>query len=325
MNRLQAVLCVLLLSSLQYVAAQLIAYEGFDLAQGEDALGGTSGGATSTGWSGVWTSTTVDVVSGLTYETLTTVDGAALLDTPNSGAFRGFATTFNTGTVWLSFISVVSNASSYAGVSLLNNFGNERLFVGDPQGASNWGFQATGLSTVMASSVSATNISFLVVRIDWNAGVTNNDNIYMWVNPSFGTEPSTSSPSASELGININPAGNGEFINRVRMQQGGATNNAVIDEIRIGRTWADVAPTSGGGPEIVPTDITFISVLAGNQISINISNLTIGATNELQRSYHLLSGAWETSTTFIASGLVSNVTDAVIPGSNSVMYRVISY
>lgn len=325
MNRLRAVLCVLLLSSLQYASAQLIAYEGFDLAQGEDALGGTSGGTTSTGWSGVWTSTTVDVVSGLTYGSLTTVDGAALLDAANSGAIRGLATTFNTGTVWISFVSVVSNATSYAGVSIFNNFGNERLFIGDPGGTTNWGFQSTGLSTVTASSVSATNISFITVRIDWNVGVTNNENIYMWVNPSFGTEPSTSAPSASELGININPAGNGEFINRIRIQQGGATNNAVVDEIRIGRTWADVAPTTSGGPEIVPTDITFISVLAGNQVSINISNLTVGATNELQRSFNLLSGSWETSTTFIASGLVSNVTDAVTPGSNSAMYRVISY
>ncbi len=222
----------------------LIAYEGFDLAQGENGLASSSGGTTSSGWSGIWTNTSVDVAAGLTYSNLVTADGAARLDAANSGAFRGFTSGFNTGTVWISFLSVVSNAASYAGISLMNGFGNERLFIGDTDSGTNWGFQSTGLGAAFTSAVGATNQAFMVVRLDWNVGVTNNDNLYLWVNPALDAEPLLGTTSASQLGININPAGSVEFIRYLRIQQGEATDNAIFDEIRIGRSWADIAPVS---------------------------------------------------------------------------------
>lgn len=238
----QFMLAVLLfgLVGLERAQGDLLAYEGFDLTQGENALAGSSGGATSSGWSGIWTNTTVDVTTGLTYGDLVTVEGAARLDTANSGAFRGLATPINSGTTWISFLSVVSNTASYAGVSLISVFNNERLFIGDTGSGGNWGFQSPGLTAAFQSGVSATNISFLVMRVDWNAGVTNNEHAYLWVNPTLGLEPDIAAANVTLTSANLNPVG--ESMNRVRIQQGGSADNAIIDEIRLGTTWEDVAP-----------------------------------------------------------------------------------
>lgn len=221
------------------IRADLIAYEGFDIIEGENALNGSTG-TTSFGWTGAWGTALNDVASGLGYDSLQAVGGSARLDTANGGSFRNLATSFSTGTVWMSFIGIATNSASYAGVSLYNPFGNERMFVGDTGSGTNWGFQSTGLGLAQASNFATTNLTFLVLRIDFSAGVTNNENVYLWVNPSLAAAPDIGSASASQLGININPAG--EAITRVRLQQGSGTDNAVLDELRIGWTWDDVSP-----------------------------------------------------------------------------------
>jgi hypothetical protein len=222
------------------VRGDLIAYEGFDLTQGENALG-SGAGATSSGWSGTWTATTVDVSPGLSYGSLATVGGAARLDAANSGGFRNFASSISGGTTWVSFIGVVSNTASYAGFSIFNGFGNERIFVGDTSSGGNWGFQSPGLTPAFTTGVSSTNVSLLVLRVDWNAGVTNNEHVYLWVNPALGVEPDILAADISLTTANLNPAGASEVMTRVRIQQGGSSDNAVLDEIRIGTTWNDVS------------------------------------------------------------------------------------
>jgi hypothetical protein len=156
----------------------------------------------------------------------------------------------NTGTTWLSVLMVVSNASSYAGVSILNNFGNERIFIGDTGSGTNWGFQSTGLTPAYLSASNTVKPSFLVMRIEWSAGPANSENVYIWVNPALDAEPGTESSAISIIGTNFNPGGNSEYLTRVRIQQGGASDNAIIDEIRIGRTWSDVTPRSSPDPDI---------------------------------------------------------------------------
>ena len=228
----------------------LMTYEGFDLAAGEDALANTSG-ASSFGWSGVWTNTTVDIASGLTYGQLQTVEGAARLDTAGSGAHRGLGATINTGTTWLSVIMVVSNPASYAGLSLYNNFGNERFFLGDTDSGTNWGIHSPGLTPAYLSSSNTLKPSFLVMRIEWSAGPANSENVYLWINPALDAEPVTASCALAILGTNFNPGGSGEHLTRMRIQQGSAGDNTIIDEIRIGRTWSDVAPVdSSPNPDI---------------------------------------------------------------------------
>jgi uncharacterized repeat protein (TIGR02543 family) len=300
----------------------LMAYEGFDLAQGENALAGGSG-ATAFGWSGVWTNTTVDVAPGLSYGSLPTVDGSARLDTAGSGAFRGLSMNINTGTTWLSAIMVVSNPASYAGISIYNNFGNERFFLGDTGSGTNWGFQSPGLTPAYLSSSNTVKPSFLVMRIDWSASPANSENVYIWVNPDLDFEPGTASSAISITGTNFNPGGSGEYLTRIRIQQGGAGDNAVIDEIRIGRTWDDVSPQVSGSTTQA-TSVASIGMVAG-QINLSLTDLTMGATHDVRETSLLTStNDWAVAATFVASTVSTNI--AIAPGvSNTVIYKVESY
>ncbi len=258
MNRFAGCVVALMLAAASG-RADILFYEGFDLAQGENGLANSAAGVSSVGVSGIWTGTTVDVSAGLTYAGLETVDGAARLDAVNSGATAGMLTGFNTGTVWISFLSVVSNATSYAGLSLYNSFNNERLFVGDLSGSTNWGFQLLGVGggTIRTSAVSTASTSLLVMRIDFNVSSVTNENYYLWVNPTLGAEPDIASANTSLLGANLGTSGgNGELMTRIRIQGGSATDNAVVDELRIGREWEDVTP-------VVPEPGTAAALLTG--------------------------------------------------------------
>ena len=220
--------------------ADLLAYEGFDLAAGENALTG-SGGATSFGWSGNWTNTTADIGAGLGYGDLASVGGSAVLDGANSAANRGLSTSLSSGTIWLSFLAVVPTNNSYSGLSLYDAFNTEMLFIGDVSAGTNWGLQmpGSGKPPLVTSSVSTTNQAFLTLRIDFNAASATNENIYLWVNPAHDSEPLLASAQATLLGAQM---GNGNPWTRIRLQQGGTGNNGTFDEIRIGQTWSDVTP-----------------------------------------------------------------------------------
>lgn len=227
--------------------ATLIAYEGFDITAGENALNGAAG-ATSSGWtnSSTWGTGANDVGAGLGYGSLQTVGGAAVLDT-SSGSFRLLSrplTQSSTPTLWMSFLSVVPNnsAGTYGGISFYNNFGNEMFFVGDLDSANtNWGMRLMSVpgAPIVTTGINSTNLSFLVLRIDFNAGVTNNENFYLWVNPLLDSEPNVAAADATILGAQMY---NGQNLARIRLQQGLNSDNTVIDELRLGTTWNDVAP-----------------------------------------------------------------------------------
>lgn len=243
MMRQNLVMILMLAGGLVLPAARadLLAYEGFDLAAGENGLTG-SGGATSFGWSGNWTNSTVDIGAGLAYGALANVGGSAVLDSAGSAANRWLGNSINSGTVWLSFLAVVpSNSGSYSGLSLYDAFNTEMLFVGDLSGGTNWGMQLLGAGKppLVVSTLSTTNQAFLTLRIDFNAASATNENIYLWVNPTLGVEPLLTSADATLLGTQL---GNGNPWTRIRIQQGTTGDNGTLDEIRIGQTWNDVTP-----------------------------------------------------------------------------------
>jgi hypothetical protein len=92
-----------------------------------------------------------------------------------------------------------------------------------------------------SSAISYNRTNLIVVRIDHILG--GNDNAYLFVNPPLGAEPSFAS-------ANTNSIGAWDFsFNRIRPFAGGFNVNAqqpyaelVLDEIRIGETFADVTP-----------------------------------------------------------------------------------
>jgi hypothetical protein len=250
------------------LSAALIAYEGFDYADGTNVRTQTGG----FGWTGAWTdtgnasATETATAPGLTYGNLS-VAGNKLTSRGqqnNAGAngtnaflFRDTSQAFGTDgtTVWLSFISQRTGNKSSGGtaqplnyqrvfsMSLFNGSTTEQASIGelsnDP--ADVWSLNPD-LTTFAPSAHTTTPLdtqAFLLARIDFIAG-TNADKIYLWVNPDLSLgEPATGTAAATvtdELSFN-----------RVRLTVGGSQNtganagaSGLFDEIRIGDTFADV-------------------------------------------------------------------------------------
>lgn len=169
-----------------------------------------------------------------------------------------------TATTWFSFLgqrvgpttnNVAEPDNIYpraANVSLFNSTlasSTEQLAIGGSTGApvNTWALLPDGaLGNRQGSPASMSNVSFLVVRIDHKDG---NDDAYLWVNPALDTEPAITAADAQSLG------GFDFSFNRIRPFAGNPqANNSrphaelLFDELRVGGSYAVVAPfTAGGG------------------------------------------------------------------------------
>ena len=221
--------------------AQLITYEGFEYATG--ALEGENGGV---GFGGnAWTGSGDVAAATLSFGTLQTSGGSAVGFGANNGGFRGLANTLTTGaggqSFFLSYLFRGENVTNeYQGLALFNG-GSENFFTGKPIGTTELGFVnypgggsgTTGSGVLMQSATTY----FLVYQFEQiNSGA--NENVRLFVNPgaTLGT------PNAEVLG------GNPFTFGRFRLQGGGPAYS--YDEIRIGSTYADVAP--GIAASVVP-------------------------------------------------------------------------
>lgn len=220
-----AVLCV------QPCRAVLIAYEGFDYPAG--TITGANGG---TGWTGSWAELEI-TTPGATYSDLT-VSGNKFNKTSTTAAFdkfRTLATTLGTTdeTVWFSFIGDLDSTGN-GGFVLRQDFSPiVTAGSGDWWSSTNWGVYSNG--SYGTSTTPSSTQSFLVMRIDFSA--SGNEKLYLWTNPTLG-----STPDISSAAVTLADAGN-FTINRVSIFTN-TTKVAVFDEIRVGTTYADVAPAN---------------------------------------------------------------------------------
>ena len=221
MRMLLLVVSALTLSTASGQAA-VIAYEPFDYPAG--ATTGANGGI---GWTNAWsagaTFTVVD--GGLTQDSLA-VSGNKASGVPDaSHNFSGV----NSGSLWLSFLSYTPSGGM-AKVQLVNSawggvtFGKEGW----------WGkYMLSGDS----SSISANNTqSLILARVDFNISGAQ-DVARMWVYPSSGSLPTEAPSDASAAATKtLTDVGTLYFI-RLNVDASSAA-----DEIRLGTTFADVAP-----------------------------------------------------------------------------------
>ncbi len=225
--------------------AQVVLHESFDYTTGVDLAA-----QSSAVWVNVNSGDTVSVVSGnLSVPGLQASAG-------NSASFAGAGIdphrtfTARTSTTWYSLvINVVSLGS-------LNSTGGYFFGVGDNSttfGATVWtrsdgaGFdvginqRTTAAQNAWSSGTQAVGSTiFLVGNYVLNSG-TGNDVANLWINPSSdsfgGTEPAatlTSSGASADL----------TQVQRIFLRQDSTTTtpNLVVDEIRVGNSWADVTP-----------------------------------------------------------------------------------
>ena len=306
----------MLLASSLHTRAALLAYEPFTNTVGTALIGSGDG----SGFNGVWQSNTSSgVATNLGYG-LSYTDSASntLATTSGSGFFQGLTTAnssmqpirlFNfsrgtngvdSATTWISFLVFRTGPT---GTLAGNPFGRganvphdintgalQKLAIGNGSGA---GSNTVALIPVGsgANIKGATNTfggvtNFVVVRIDHINGSAN-DNAYLFVNPLLATEPSTNNAGA----VSTNTYD--YSFDRVRVFAGGQSSTAqpyaemILDEYRIGETFADVAPIAGNAPPPVvgPLQITnvFLSgsnlVLSGKGGSNNAAYFVLASAN----------------------------------------------
>lgn len=308
-------ICCVALAMPNVGQAALLAYEPFTNASGTAVIGAASG----VGFNGSWQSngssgTATNTSYGLGYSdaasnTLATVGGAGFfqgLTTANSSMQPIRLFNFSRGTngadgtsTWISFLIARQGPTGTLAGNLygrganvphdLNTGALQKLAIGNGSGAASNTValipQGSGASIKGATNQFGGVTNFVVVRIDHLAD--GNDNAYLFVNPPLTGEPAIASAGAASLG---------QFdysFDRLRVFAGGQSSAAqpyaelVLDEYRIGESFADVAPIVSNAPPVVvgPLRITntFLVpggvVVAGNGGSNGASYLVLAATN----------------------------------------------
>jgi len=150
-------------------------------------------------------------------------------------------------TLWLSVIAQKTggpNNEAFGPLLLLDGGPGDNFVMGirDPAGgkSDNWSLGHRAGNTVFDSSTApTTDLSWLVMRIDYNAGA---EDVHLWVNPDPGTEPLTGDADASVSDQNFT-------FDWIEVS---ARNDitGVVDEIRIGTEFADL--TESDDMSIVP-------------------------------------------------------------------------
>ncbi len=224
-------------------------YESFSYSPGD--LAGQSGGV---GWNGVWTQETnggyngdANVIPAITpwlggVSQLDTTGGSLLLAAQGNHDYddiRSLMTTLGgngSGTVYLSFEAQVTN-TTWGGIELVQD-GTTSLFLGSCWEGANWGWGGRA-APVATTSVSPFTFSFLVYRFDFTP---TNTTIQLYVNPA---SLSTEAASPSAIGTLSSPLTFDELRIVSHGYLGtGAGPDGVMDEIRIGGSWASVTPHS---------------------------------------------------------------------------------
>lgn len=259
------------------VYAALLSYEGFDYPAGVSIVGQNGGTGFSQAWqlnngAGVFTNQ-ADSLSytdakgnrlltgggSLFLQGVKTDNGAAAQPNRLLGYVRG-TNGADGGITWVSFLAVRQGPTTNH-PSLPDNpyprSANLSLYNSSPSNLEKLAMGNTALTTsnvvtllptgnlanAKPSAVSFSRTNLILVRIDHVLG-SDFDNAYLFVNPPLGEEPSIANADASSLG---------EFdftFNRIRPFAGGDRSTSasspyaelVIDEIRIGDTFADVTP-----------------------------------------------------------------------------------
>jgi fibronectin type 3 domain-containing protein len=220
-----------------YLELPGIVYDGFDYTAGE-VLDGKDGGY---GWPGTWLGIadgTVTIQSpGLEYDILKTAGNCVRFSPTNahtSGQTRSLSATYGNQvtTLWASSIMQVVNEETASGFGVQYAQG---LSAGKGWGLTFWGLgNAWGQNQV--STVSITNQAFMLVRMDLTTNTS--DTAYLWVNPPLDSEPDVLNADVIKV---TDPD---KRINFNAISFNGYQNiDVVLDEIRLGRTFREVAPT----------------------------------------------------------------------------------
>jgi glucose/arabinose dehydrogenase len=287
-----AVLAVLVFTPAAHAA--LLAYEPFTNTVGAEILG--SGGGF--GFTNVWqTNSSVGVGTNTSFGLAYTDGGGRQLATNGGAAYfrgntaastsmqgyrqftfsRGTNTTVDGSNTWISFLVARIGATNGGvnpwarGANLDHDFATnvaasttyqQKLALGGASGAATNSVSLIpqGSGTLLRPSAiafgGATN--FVVVKIEHKTNAL--DNAFLFINPSLASEPLTNTANTNSLGLFD------YSFDRLRIFVGGQSSAAqpfaelIVDEYRVGETFADVAPTNA---TVTSTATKLLAILPG--------------------------------------------------------------
>ncbi|MCX6305858.1 MAG: T9SS type A sorting domain-containing protein [Bacteroidetes bacterium] len=246
---------------------QLLLNENFDYAAATPL--------TSNGWVQTGTTVTNPILvsaSGLNFAGYLSsgIGNAADMTTTGQDVNNTFAMQ-TTGSVYAGFLVSVSSAQTtgdyfihFAESPITGNVFKGRVFIKKDAATSSIAFGISKSSTTVAYTgyTYALNTTYLIVlKYQFVAGTTTDDNVSIYINPSIGA-PEPGSPTISYIDNTQTDALN---IGLIALRQGSATSAAAlqVDGIRIGLTWPDVVPAVAiVAPTIQAHDITFSGITA---------------------------------------------------------------
>ena len=233
--------------------AQLIAYDGFNYPAASALNVAGNGGL---GWAFPWSPSsgvswiTDSVGSSYINAGLSLQKAGRRITGSNSASQRsislGTPLGNSPGTVWVSFIAQQTSgatSSNWLGVKLPCTPGagvDQFIYIGKPYTRTAWGLDPGGFSRHRTGSASVYAKSFVVAKIDLRAGL---DDVRVWVNPPLFGTPANATASVTALNV-----GNFQGITKAIAEVGSTAGvpTGTIDEIRIGSSYADVAPFTDG-------------------------------------------------------------------------------
>ena len=252
--------------------AALIAYDGFSYTNGA-TINGTNGG---TGWTSAWTAD-ASFVNYSSSTALTYSSGTVSVTGDNRTAIAGGAfsplvdRTFaaQTGTVYFSFLfryeataGGTIDADDFVHFMLNNdnataNSGGIGKINSDARLGSRIGGSNGGTTTNSATNMIAGNTYFLVGKISASgASGANYDQMDLFINPTSGTEPGTTSAT------DVADAGFSSLSHfTIRTNAVDANDAFLFDELRVGTTFADVVP-------VIPEPSVGLLAIAGLGVAI---------------------------------------------------------
>ncbi len=229
-----------LLAGAPAARTQVIAYEPFNYPAG--SLANQTGGGSS-GFAGPWDAAANNVTGpGLSFtkggSPLTAAGNKATTAGGDVSNFRTLSGPVNSGTVFIGLLAGLDSGTGgtgYAGVSTFSG-ATETLFIGQPFNNGNWGLdQATGFQPT-TTPVDATT-HFFVAQIDYGAGANGNDRVRFYIDPT----PGLAAPDVAAAN-DVSTTRSAAF-DQIRIAAGSNASPVNFDELRVGTTFASVAPS----------------------------------------------------------------------------------
>ncbi len=235
-------------------------------------------------------------------------------------------TAVTSGSIYYSFLvnsAMTAPAGYIAHFMQANTIFYARFWVRIDSGNLNFGLAKTTAAATWDPTNYSLNTTYLIVlKYTFNDGATNNDAVYMYVNPVLGgAEPTPT------LSITNDTAQDATSISMIGLRQYNTGQLARFDGIRVGTTWADIAGTGVGNLPPVITNVSHTPVTditSATTVSVSATVTDDSAVETVQLKWGTSTGNYPTTINMTASGSTyTTVTNIPAQVNGTTVYYVI--